>query len=176
MIIVDGLDNTGKTTLVNRLVKDLRLELAPKSPGPVSRNEMMVYMGPYLLDKFPWETQGIIFDRFPIITEFPYGYAVRGNVNFTPEDFYYTMGLLRLHKPIFVYCTRDIDRVMETFDEREQMEGVKGVTLEITKNYETLMSFFPFPVFIYNFDTDSTDTMYHTLCQVIRKKLEVVYK
>ena len=79
-IIVIGMDNTGKTTLCEKLSKELNYEHV-KSPGPhLSKEEMVDWMNEQL------SKDNIIIERFPFFEEMVYGKVLRGKSKFTFRD------------------------------------------------------------------------------------------
>lgn len=141
MIIVEGCDNTGKTTLIDMLCEEIpQLVRAPKSPGPASAEELSDYMDEYLWKKTPGETHPMIFDRFPLPSELVYGYALRtGPVLETAQLIKYS-AILATHQPLMIYCFRDMEKILETFDEREQLEGVKENIQKILFYYQDYLT------------------------------------
>lgn len=113
-IIVVGMDNTGKTTLVNQL-KDYYECESIKSLGPgYSRQEMIEEI------KRKMSLSGIkILERFSILEECVYGEVLRNNAKFSLND----MDWVLSDKPFIIYCRPDLETIYN-FGEREQMEGV----------------------------------------------------
>lgn len=123
MIILEGMDNTGKTTLGNFLSQKTNLELI-HSPGAHQIGEQ-VYK--WMSDCFDRDIKGrsIIYDRFPLISEEVYGKVLRGGNLFesSPEGrFSYT--LLQDIDPLIIYCEPPSNRV-NLWGQRDQMDGVK---------------------------------------------------
>ena len=128
-IIVVGMDNTGKTTLVNQLSEYFKCE-SIKSLGPgYSRQEMIEEV------KRKLELPGIkILERFSILEECVYGKVLRNNQKFTLDD----MDWIRDYDFVIIYCRPD-DDVIYKFGDREQMVGVIEEKDKLVKEFDDLM-------------------------------------
>lgn len=121
MIIVTGMDNTGKTTLVNRMSQALGVIPIVKSPGPnLSRDEKHLW----ILDQMTREKafpDSVIFDRFLPFEEMVYGEVLRGETIYSLKDPY--LKSLKALNPNIIY-TRPPSKTIFNFGDREQMPGV----------------------------------------------------
>ena len=99
-VIVVGMDNTGKTTLVNQLSEYYDCE-SIKSLGPgYSREEMIDEI------KRKLDLPGMkILERFSIIEECVYGNVLRNNPKFTIDD----MDWIRDYDFVIIYCRPEDD-------------------------------------------------------------------
>lgn len=155
MIIVEGVDNTGKTTLIQKLKERFpSLELVPKWVGPrgpessaTMWNHMMLY-----LRKYPEKTLNLVFDRFPLISEQVYGPIIRGCLAFTKEEIALATQLFRVHDPLVIHCHRSLRSILADFDEREQMEGVKENLKALLEQYVHVLDKLGCLVVAYNFE------------------------
>lgn len=131
LIILEGMDNTGKTTLGNFLSQKTGLELI-HSPGAHQIGNQ-VYR--WMADHFEIETQGrpIIYDRFPLLSEEIYGKVLRGGNLFehSPEG-RFGYSLLQDIDPLIIYCEPPEEQI-NFWGQRDQMKGVKD-------NWETLLT------------------------------------
>ena len=128
-IIVVGMDNTGKTTLVNQLTNFYKCE-SIKSLGPgYTRQEMIDEVKRKL--ELPYRA---ILERFSILEELVYGNVLRNNSKFRIDD----MDWLRDDDFVIVYC-RPEDEVIYNFGDREQMEGVIEQREELVKYWDELV-------------------------------------
>lgn len=128
-IIVVGMDNTGKTTLVNQLCEYYNCE-SIKSLGPgYSRREMIDEV------KRKLELPGkVILERFSILEECVYGNVLRNDSKFTLND----MDWLRDYDFTIIYC-RPEDEVIYNFGDREQMEGVIEQRVKLVQYWDDLI-------------------------------------
>lgn len=137
MIVVEGMDNTGKTTLVNKLAEEFDLKVV-KSPGPVDQGleNSLKWMQETLENK---DLQ-VIYDRYPLISERIYGPIIRKKDILAP----YWDKLVRkflLREPLLIYCRPPIKDILN-FGEREQMEGVIERAEELAELYDEYMKWF----------------------------------
>lgn len=128
MIIVEGPDNAGKTTLCNKLSKDLGLTVVhserPK-PGSNPVNHSINQIAPW---------GNIILDRCYAISEYVYGRIVRNRVSQTHG----TCLVDLMYRPhLFIYCRPRDSVILE--NPGEQMDGVISNHEKIIKEYDQLM-------------------------------------
>lgn len=151
-IVVFGCDNTGKTTLAQKIAFKLGGQYV-KSLGPNrTKNEQLDFMFENL------NSDGIkVFDRFPIIEESTSGVVLRGNDNFqTWRD--QEMDLLN-KVDVFIFCNPGLFNTLN-WGEREQLEGVKDHALELINKYNeiaVLLKQYYHNVIEYNYKVDSID-------------------
>lgn len=135
MIIVTGMDNTGKTTLVQELSNRLSYPVV-KSPGPhLSIDEKRLW----ILDQLTREDSvpsHIIYDRFMPFEEMVYGPVLRGEFTFSlDEDL---LQELKNRRPVIVY-TRIPKRKILEFGDRYQMEGVEDAAEKLLAEWDELI-------------------------------------
>jgi GTPase SAR1 family protein len=131
MIIVEGMDNAGKTTLIANLCKEFPELKVLKSPGPTQGfGDRLAFIAGAIRNEDP----RTIYDRFECISERVYGPVVRnGDVYGT-----YSWDLLSLtlrREPLIIYC-RPPDSVIARWGDREQMEGVKTHKETLIQRYD----------------------------------------
>lgn len=137
-IIVEGCDNTGKSTLIDRLSRELKIPVQVSCRSlPV--DEQIDWMKEKL-SKGPF-----IFDRFAIISESVYGPLLRKEVKFPlkgkkPNSFHTIMkDIVIPANPIIIYCDPGLESILSTIEEREQMEGVAKNVKELLHRYRALI-------------------------------------
>jgi len=114
VIIVEGPDGSGKSTLVTTLAQKLRLPVAGKVVG--SDTQPLVNIRDWTEDNVARGFQPVIFDRHRLISEPIYGPAMRKRQD---ADFYDLTWLSNMMwqfytaKPIIIYCLPDILTVRE---------------------------------------------------------------
>lgn len=158
MIIIEGMDNTGKTTLLQELHQALEIPWV-KSPGPehlsgLSKDEW-----------FRWVEASIspdqccyLFDRHPLISEPIYGKILRGFDVF--EGTYFKEGF-KLANPLIIYCRPPRERIFH-FGNRKQMESViefKEVLLATYDEFINQLRQDNFDIVIYNYTTMDVKTI-----------------
>lgn len=135
MLILTGMDNSGKTTLAEQLSEQLGRPVM-KSLGPnATQSEKDVW----LLDQMTREKaypDSVIFDRFLPLEEIVYGNVLRGGSQYTLDDYYMTQ-LKELH-PTIIY-TRPWSGTIFNFGERGQMDGVIEQKEKLLQAWDDLM-------------------------------------
>lgn len=148
MIICEGCDNTGKTTLIELLCRDIpELVRVPKSPGPAPRDEIMDYMNLYL-SKTQADTLPMVFDRFSIPSEYVYSTALKRDIVLDTMDMVSSEARLSIHRPLIIFCDRPVDRILASFDDRDQLKGVRENIELIKKLYEEVWEKLGFSWFV----------------------------
>lgn len=135
MIIFTGMDNSGKTTLVNRVSKETNLPVV-HSLGP---NHTLDEKHLWLLDQIAREATipgSVIFERFLPFEEMVYGGVLRGDPIYSLDDPY--MKSLKDLNPTIIY-TRPPSDIIFNFGDREQMEGVIEQKYQLLRAWDDLM-------------------------------------
>lgn len=164
IIIVEGMDNTGKTTLVEQLVRETGYDRV-RSSGPQSLEDMIDKVETCLT------SDNIIYDRFPLISEEVYGPALRG---YSLWEFSrwreYFIQLLQL-KPLFIYCRPARETILRSINQREQLEGVverASVIIDIyDRVFDHLRRFYPMDVVVHNY---REDPLAKNIFQIIKRR------
>ncbi len=139
MIIVEGVDNTGKSTLIRQLKKEFpKLEEREGSRGPKDKKTMIEHLS-RALNKPKQETIYHLHDRFPLVSEYVYGLHLRGDMVLEPKEYASWIQKLNYHRPLIIHCQPPLTVVAESFKERQQMDGVEG---NLTLLYAAYQSFF----------------------------------
>lgn len=134
MIIIEGPDNSGKSTLGVKLSLDLRIPLIhSEKPNPDWTPEQALEHATRQL-----KPRAVLLDRVYILSEYVYGPICRGRSalgELHPEallDLYYRNYLI-------VYC-RPSDKTILDNRGRDQMEGVLENHHKIIQEYDRLMT------------------------------------
>lgn len=137
-IIVEGMDGSGKTTLVNQLVEYLgdRGELVPgynRTPDPKSPMPQwwMEQLARNPVDKV------VVHDRF-FYPELVYGPLLRGRVNMDGPTRAYVQEFLRKYA-FLIYCRPNIETLVQGFTVEPQMDGLQEAFHELLLSYDELM-------------------------------------
>lgn len=135
MLIFTGMDNSGKTTLVNKVSQDLGLPIV-KSMGPDhTKDEKHIWF----LDQMTRERAfpgSVIFDRFLPFEEMVYGKVLRGDPIYSLNDPY--MKSLKDLNPTIIYTRPSSDTIFN-FGDREQMKGVIETKEKLLAAWDDLM-------------------------------------
>lgn len=136
MIIVEGMDNSGKTTAVNFLHSETGIPIS-KSAGPIKDEKEACKWTSIMLKLNPL----IIFDRFFVISEEIYGPPLRGRnvLKHDPEWRTWYMDRLVMTNSLIIYCRPPIEKIMD-MEPSNQMRGVYENAKMLTDRYDHLMS------------------------------------
>lgn len=130
-IVIFGCDNTGKTTLANKLSEYFKGVNYFKSLGPnKTAVEQMKFMQESIV------TEGInVFDRFPLIEEATSGVVLRNCDNFNvwgPKEKEILSNI-----DLFILCYPGLFDTLN-WGAREQLEGVKENALSLIDAYNNM--------------------------------------
>lgn len=141
MIVVEGLDNTGKTTLVSRLCEDFpNLHYRPS----IGNKHNMVEIRTQAEAEAYQYRPNVISDRSRIISEYIYNPVLKDRDCAYPVlDWLRFIGYWASRPQCLIYCTRDPQLVTVTFaeDEREQLANVRDHIPQLSAEYERTMEF-----------------------------------
>ena len=137
-VIVEGMDGSGKTTLVRQLdayfgeqvivVPGYNRTPDPKSPMPQWWMEQLAVNRP---------GQFAMHDRF-FYPELVYGPVLRGSVNAEKWVLDYVLKFLRAHAMI-IYCRPPTEVITRGIEVEDQMEGVKPHLHDLLIKYDHVM-------------------------------------
>ena len=135
MVIVEGPDNAGKSTLIKQLIKEIGLVEIPRIAHGPTRSIKDLYDRTFdIIDKATrFRSRRIIIDRFSLIGEDIYGPVLR-NKNLwdcMPRDKIKFWKAVNLLNPFIIYCRPPLDTLknMEThqvkvYDTHEHLKKV----------------------------------------------------
>jgi len=129
-LICEGLDNTGKSTLVGKLAEDLKLLAIANKKRPESIKEVFEYTTDICLLSTRYS---IIMDRWQPISESIYGPICRNTQIIKLGDRGILDKMTSDFKAFVIYCRPPRSVVLASIGERPQMEGV-------VKNLDNLYS------------------------------------
>lgn len=134
LVILEGADGSGKTTLANRIRKEIdQYLLLLRSNGPPSIGQLADYIG--WVDSLPHKLV-LITDRNPILSEAVYGPIIRGKClhALTVEQ------MARMFRnALIVHCRPNYSALAAGAAKEVQMEGVVANLRHIIKAYDELM-------------------------------------
>lgn len=166
MIIVEGMDNTGKTILVHKLVSILPLKKY-KSPGPDIGEDKQIE---WVKDNLEKEDEWVIYDRFPLISEPIYGGIIRGSHNFEDPSKQYLYDVFKKKNPLIIYCRPPRDKVLSFEDGRAQMDGVKTKGSTLLNAYDKIITDLNdegIKVVGYDYTYDLLERVYSEVCKYL---------
>lgn len=135
MIILEGPDNSGKTTLGQRLETALGVTLihSTRPPADASSSDLIEHA------VLQVEPRRVIMDRNYLISELVYGTILRGGPALGRERHLKLMNdMLELGHILIIYCRPSADTILDNGN-RQQMIGVIEAHGKIISNYDRLM-------------------------------------
>lgn len=141
MIIIEGMDNSGKTTLAEQIKKfgGDKVEVV-HGGGPVEPGTEALRLTQFLI--LANHPRTIILDRCLLISEEVYGPILRGGNALTKV--YNEASLwntLKAMDPLIIYCRPPDNRIFKTMKARKQMDGVDQQKKELLARYDKVMKF-----------------------------------
>ena len=133
MIIVEGVDGSGKTTLALELAKARRMVLMKNCIRPEDAKEIMGWM--QLLRQFQPNNR-LIVDRVPVVSEIVYGETMREKALIKRRDTFITLLALA---PTIIYCRPSLENIEAYALRNDQMDGVLDKLPELVAAYDDLM-------------------------------------
>ena len=162
MIIIEGPDNSGKSTLCNQLSKHFQIEVI-HSGGPGKDFEEIIHRTDSFISA---HKQICIRDRFPAISDKVYASILRdGQTVFTDPVYKKYMEILIGMHPVIILCWPEYGTMMNLkthqrglFDDDELWEGVKANQEKIIEMYDNLFQEIPHIKYSYE-DPYNLDTI-----------------
>lgn len=139
MIVVEGLDNTGKTTLVSKILErypqlKYRASIGNKhNPEQIARSAQD--------EAYSWDMmKRVVSDRSRIFSEYVYTPLLKNRPPAYPfHAWLEMMGTFCQHEHVIVHCSRHRAKIIDDWDSSEQLEGVREHLSELEVRYEHLM-------------------------------------
>lgn len=186
MIIVEGMDGSGKTTLAQQLsfrLGEVPIKRFVTSDGPGSLDLLVVKTRAALTDLHNQVTENqrpfVIYDRFPLISEAIYGSILRGKNRFG-DDWVSLIDRLLALDPIVIYCRPNIDSILQNIRETAdgQMEGVIPRSLELINAYDLLIGWLQVKanrmgsghILVYSYDLDDVRDIETEIQRIYQKQ------
>jgi GTPase SAR1 family protein len=150
MLIVEGPDGAGKTTLVERLSKELDMYVMPKV---VDHNaEAMVDLVQWVHDDVTSGLKRALYDRHRLISEPIYGLALRGKPEF--DNFrwlkQYTQQFHHL-EPFVIFCLPPLEAVLKNVDGDAKNQVVAEKIEQIYWHYFCVAAAWPTPTVVWDY-------------------------
>lgn len=159
LIIAEGIDNGGKSTLVTRLAEDFKLLSMVNKQRPQSIDDISRYVAEITLlsCKYP-----IIHDRWVSIGESIYGPICRNTQLIDDEAKMALDWVTAFVNPLVIYCRPPLSTVRATFHERSQMEGVADNLDILYSAYDNriLEISLVCSVFVYDYSSTPYETLF----------------
>lgn len=131
IIVVEGPDNAGKTTLALELAKKLRA-LFVKAERPRHRPDLLIYQG--ILEQAQRYSGLVVVDRHLAISEPIYGSIIRGGHDLDADD----IALCCSRMDAVIYCRPPTGVILASLSGRTHMSGVLENAGAIIRAYDAL--------------------------------------
>lgn len=142
MIVIEGLDNTGKTTLQQQLLEDYKSLRGRPSIGnkhDLDQIALQAEAEAYTLSPL------MLSDRSRLISEFVYNPVLNARPLAYPYKTWLTYVAEFTSKPhLVVYCVRNLQHIKDSFSTRDQLIGVRTNLDELDARYDHMMGMFEF--------------------------------
>lgn len=165
MLIVEGMDGTGKSTLVKKLHENTGLPVHTRAVADQTGDPVDDLFQWAFDDVTTWDAQPLsIYDRHPLVSEYIYGPTIRGRVakGFRSRD----AALLsaKMRKDAFVvFCVTDAKTIHENLKRIPQMDGVKDHTEQLYVEYTKFIAQYSGRFAVYDYTGESARWDYMTV-------------
>lgn len=181
MFIVEGPDGAGKTTLIQRLQKELKFDVMPRpctSDQGVDPSSLANWVNEDL--SRPVHSGGF-YDRYPLISEPIYGPLIRGQVATRFDDVKWFMDrltMLQARNPVIVYCLPPRAEVLKNVDathtlETDHLQGVNRMIGAIYDQYcvRAACDSLAFDVWVWDYTKEDADKDFLDLLEIAEGNL-----
>lgn len=179
MIVVEGPDGAGKTTLINTLASELKLPIAPRV---VSKDaEAMTDLMQWVDENLHAGWQPTIFDRHRLISEPIYGPILREDFEPGFSDPQWFEPRLRAFyglNPVIIYCLPDFEVVWENVlsgDDNKVFHGnPRGVRAIWGAYFNKAMTDYVLnrQTWVYDYTWDQSEKMVSLMVKSIAKRIK----
>jgi len=169
MLIVEGPDGAGKTTLVNELAARLQWPIMPRV---VSKDtEAMVDLVKWVQDDMELGFSPRIYDRHRLISEPIYGPVIRATLEPGFDNLGWLAGMqyqLREIQPVVIWCLPSLSRVMTNLAHDEDNRVVRDKIRQIYWLYHNACASWPIQCYVWDYE-GSTEAEIQALVDALRK-------
>jgi hypothetical protein len=137
MVIIEGCDNSGKSTLARKLNLEFNLKIIKSSGPPISKEDLVQRVEASIENTKRGNI--FIYDRYPLISEFVYGPLLRNKNLLEGEEGNRLWKELILINPFIVYCRPPYTKIAD-FGKRKQMRGVRSKADLLIVAYDNFMN------------------------------------
>ena len=171
MIIVEGPDGCGKSTLIKQLLHRIpKLEFGEHSPGPPKSAEEYLARAAKWLIKPQEKTRNIILDRF-LFSEQVYGPVLRGKLIITQKEMDILEAKLLEHDPLIIYCRRPPHKLH--LNDKDHISGVSEKISQLVRQYDKIFSTWTIPKRLVVYDYEQVGLLSDVILEVMNYLEEV---
>ncbi len=158
IIVVEGCDNSGKSTIAAKLAKRLRGLLIKSEHIPPLNEHLQEYME--VLQAAEMYGNGVVVsDRHHVVSEPIYGDIIRGGHKLKEVTIKQALDQISA----FVYCRPSDELILGTMAERQQMAGVTKNASALLKGYDQFFGsdfeYYRQKVWTYDYTKDSEEAL-----------------
>lgn len=182
-IIVEGMDGSGKTTLIDALIENCTNNALPGAPEPffvkhrkasTSVGGPVAWLDQWVQDDMnvsPYMAMPTIYDRHPLVSELIYGPICRNRLpgRFNDKNWvaHYRRRLIRMVS-VTIFCNPGFETIATnvTADPSNQMDGVVRERMALYTEYAKTADRWPGMQMRYNYTTTSVEDVIHALRKV----------
>lgn len=164
-IIIEGMDNTGKSTLAFQLASDLQAVLVNNRHKPKTYHDVECWT----ISMLGLKRHTVVFDRWAAISEPVYGPICRDTHILTEEqiqDLYQHLKLNADRQVKVIYCRPPDKAVLGTMEDREQMAGVVDNSKALLAEYDRRMMEVTRYIQVITYDWTGEDAYEHLLAKL----------
>jgi len=185
VIIVEGLDNTGKTTLVSKIIREFPQLVYRPSIG--NKHDLELIREAAMAEAFEWDRlRYTVGDRSRLMSEFIYNpiLQTRG-LAYPLHHFLEMLGSFVQENNLVIICYRNRLAIENSFSEREQLKGVRQHLPELSHQYDRLGTMLEFlnvaaegktKVMNWSFDKHSEVVVYNEIRRYLHLVKEVDFE
>jgi hypothetical protein len=172
LIIVEGMDSTGKTTLINKIRAKFPQFVYTKpvpSKGPEGISGQDMVDGTKALFAKVLAGDDYISDRVNMVSEFIYGPICRGHSRLTLDQLDEILPQFYQIQPIVIYCRPSTEAVIKGLSQGFQMAGVATFAWELLDAYDYFFKRLrKYGVDVYEYDWEA-DPSAHKVLKYLRR-------
>ncbi len=156
MIVVEGMDGSGKTGLIRRLAREMQIPVHERASTSVGGPVEDLYEWAKK-DVLTWHHQPFsLYDRHPFVSEYVYGPITRGWMDprfHTPE----ARELIKrfTYNSVIIFCDPGMSEVSDNVRRNKQMSGVVDNDQALFYTYRSIFTLWPTPLRVGRWDYTS---------------------
>lgn len=175
MIVFEGPDGAGKTTLMEELTSQLQIPKAPRAStsegGPVENLFQWAWN-----DVRSWGSTSFVqaYDRHPLVSEYIYGPICRGYTDPAFDSFHaHKLRKYFQHLSFVIFCLPPLDEVTKNVQAAPQMPGVESNISRIYKGYQETIFRWEGAFVIYDYTAVNADLVKGSIIQLIQDWINI---
>jgi hypothetical protein len=142
LVVLEGMDNTGKTTLANKIIEafpTFKYIKPVASEGPGEQTGEFMMGGMRCLFNSVKQGENWVTDRINLISEPIYGPICRDYCKLSPQQIDEIMPEFLAVQPVIIYCSPSLESILKSINQGFQMDGVVTNSEKIYNAYDTFM-------------------------------------